>query len=897
MPIRPFSLPPNPSLVAVILIIRTRSGPRLVFHYPGVPEAVTRSTSWHFGSAGSDSDDAGGTSSDDEQTVVSDDDASTTSSRHLPRPGGLPQGRHGGRDVGSLSSSRRTARTLQSDAPDNDEDDDDDNSNNNSSSNNNNNNTNNNNNSNDMDNLDVDVLDLNASEKPVPATPANNTARDRSANTIRHENSSTDKHDVCEWEKLLGYPVEGLEMMLSPPSSMHKKRFEVMLDDLVFLGYPVFVRDDGTWRRKKKKKSKTTSTTYDGNGRDQGEANDSGSDNGIDDDDEEEEDEDEDNAGGDGDLFSPPVSPLTTRAPRNANKPDLSQSYPKATVSEAASENGSSNSNQDEMTMFHVVFVMNPPALEYHIRLQEMYDNVVKKFAKALRFEQARSNAVWQDVKKMQSLKAQAKENKTPMSVLWPSLISSCLLAKSIAILYTSIASNKIAHISIGPDFDASIQIPQAISTPYVPTPTEPQLPGLWLTTATNLSDDGQSLSPHAALLLLEDKELMLKEIEGDGKETASPLAFFIRELRPTKSLTKLSTALSLPLSDVQFLARHLIYWRRARAIPPLHIRDTYIVSPNCDMQRLKKAMPLYAQRFSTLPSLPKMLQNLSGKPIQYGFLIPSKDHKAAYMDILAWLLRGGWVTQLCTFAWVKVSAEVKAAAAQTLRRKHEQRLAAKRFPSAMTSKASVGSSDTRHDEHDHDGNVSEAALTATRSFSVDLLSPTLSRPTSDAGSVGSGRTAIPPALTHRADTSPNLYSASTIHARISSPPPRTNTSTPSYSDSEAHETENETETETETMLSMSHLPSTDPSTYEASLILSPHKASSEEVRWLEHLGVKLKEQDQELGECWTMLCGHFDGTRALEEVAAREGMKRRKVQGLLQRLEEKGVLCLVRHW
>lgn len=871
MAIRPFSLPPNPSLVAVILIIRTRSGPRLVFHYPGVPEAVQRNTSWHFGSANSDSEESG-SSSDDDQTVVSDDE-STRSSRQTARPSIASQSR----GLGSISS-KRTTRTLHSDAPDNDEDDDE------------------------VDNLDVDVLDLNSSpaDKPSPAAATNNAAHDGATKTTRHENTTTDKRNVCEWEKLLGYPVEGLEMMLSPPSSMHKKRFEVMLHDLVFLGYPIFVRDDGTWKKKKSKKRAatqdgTTSPGHDGQaGQD---ANDSGSDN--------ENDDDED---GDGhDMFSPPLSPLTPRRRRASS--DLSpDSQSEAALSEAASETGSANSDQDEMTMFHVVFVMNPPALEYHIRLQEMYDNVVKKFSKALRYEQARSNAICQDAKKMQSLKAQAKENKTPMSVLWPALISQCSLAKAIAILYTSIANNRIAHVSIGQGFEASIQIPQAISTPYVPTPTEPQLPGLWLTTANSLSDDGQSLSPHAALLLLEDKDMMLKEVEGDGKESASPLAFFIRELTPTKSLAKLSATLSLPLSDVQFLARHLIYWRRARAIPPLHIRDTYIVSPNCDMRQLAKAIPLYAQRFSALPSLPKMLQNLSGKPIQYGFLIPSKDHKPAYMEILAWLLRGAWVTQLRTFAWVKVSAEVKAAVGVKMRGEFEARMA-KRAPSssaatlkqaAMNSKASSNGGNAgfpeeyshQHQHQHHHDSISEVASSRLSIASSQLLSPTLSRSASDAGSNGSGRTAIPPLSPfplpppqpHRAETSPNLQATSSKELTAPSPPSILSTSSIS-----GHEDD------TASTINSASLPSCDVGSYEETLVLSPHRASTEESRWLAHIGNCLV--DEEVKEYWSVLVGHFDGKRALEEIAAREGLKRSKVQALLQKLEGEGVLYVVRHW
>jgi nitrogen permease regulator 3-like protein len=112
----------------------------------------------------------------------------------------------------------------------------------------------------------------------------------------------------------------------------------------------------------------------------------------------------------------------------------------------------------------------------------------------------------------------------------------------------------------------------------------------------------------------------------------------------------------------MQTLARHLIYWRRGIAIPPLHQRDTYIISPNADMRNLKSACKAYEAQFPTLPGLAKMLRALSGTPRPWGGFFPSPDHKDAYMQILAWLMRGGWVTQLRTFAFVRVDPEIKRA-------------------------------------------------------------------------------------------------------------------------------------------------------------------------------------------------------------------------------------------
>jgi hypothetical protein len=141
-------------------------------------------------------------------------------------------------------------------------------------------------------------------------------------------------------------------------------------------------------------------------------------------------------------------------------------------------------------------------------------------------------------------------------------------------------------------------------------------------------------------------------------------------------------------------LASHLVYWRRARAIPPIHQRDTYIVSPNCDLSKLEIATIAYQTAFPTLPSLPKMLSALSGTPRPYGSFIPSKDHKETYFTILAWLLRGGWVTQLRTFARIKVTPEIKLAVETALRKEEVDRYLSKSNNSNSTATDDSDSND-----------------------------------------------------------------------------------------------------------------------------------------------------------------------------------------------------------
>ena len=101
---------------------------------------------------------------------------------------------------------------------------------------------------------------------------------------------------------------------------------------------------------------------------------------------------------------------------RSATNGELSSSYQsQGAVSEAPSDikstSTSSGNSSNEMTMFHVVFVMNPPPREHHVRVADMHDNVVKKFAKALKYEQASTGYVWTEAKKILDLRAQAKQN------------------------------------------------------------------------------------------------------------------------------------------------------------------------------------------------------------------------------------------------------------------------------------------------------------------------------------------------------------------------------------------------------------------------------------------------------------------------------------------------------
>lgn len=643
-----------------------------------------------------------------------------------------------------------------------------------------------------------------------------------------HESDAPRKHNkpwAPAWEPLLGLGRDGLSGILCPDRSWHKRRFEVGINQLYFVGWPVFAKADGTWRKKRPQKSQIP---------------------------EEEE------------RTKLSDTELRDGEPENRDKEIDGQ---------AALRDSAQKSN---LIMFNVVFVLDPPLLEHNLRIQEMYENVVKKFTRGLKWEQSHSDYVSKELDLIQSINSKhfAQHSSTP--TLYKELLSRSSLATAISVLHASISTSRIASVTLSPSVPMSLQIPPVTSTSVLPSLTDPpSQPGLWLTTANeppapldiDTSSPSLQLAKHFTLLLRSSKARILKDIQATGGPIASPLTTFVSVLDPTKSLYKISQLAKISLTDIHLFARHLIYWRRAIAIPPLNQRDTYIVSPNADMSKLKAASKAYEVAFPTLPGLPKMLSQLSGTLKPWYFLIPSTDHKDAYYEVLAWLLRGGWVTQLRTTAFVRVSPGIKKLALS--RGTTESSQMARSSPSSSSPPGSSGISpiDTRLPRP-----------------------PFTSRPSSDA--------------------------KLSVNTTGTTPSTTTSSSYPYHHHDSHHDPSNR-----EREFDNPHL---------SSLILNPNRATPLEATWLATIKDSLlssssthrnhlTEPDRAtLEKYFPVFLWYFSGQEALERIAVREGLKRKLVWEILSMMgldfeggvekedhrsvddeagDRKGWLVAIRHW
>ncbi|KAI5292226.1 Nitrogen permease regulator 3, partial [Ascosphaera acerosa] len=864
--------PPNPSLVAIIVIVKTRAGPRFVFHYPPQPDAGATASARRSsrakgrnttGPASDDSDADADAESHSSSGDESSSDESLSERRaswgaRLSRSFGDHHRRSGGAWADAADGLRPASGKYGSSAS------------------------------------------LQQLQHQHQHQHHQHHHHRRGAGAETDDGSSQDsEHDSQpSWESLFGLKTFVWEKLLCPAESFRKRKFEVGINDLAFVGWPVFVKPDGTWGRVKGKHTKR---------HEHGDAP----------------------AGEHGQARVSGVAEQLHNAKEGEGQKSAS----------ASSTSPPPSSSENELVMFNVVFVLNPPALEYNLRLRDQYDNVVKKFGKGLRAEQARVGYVWEQVQTIMRVKDRARQNRSSMQDLYHDLRGASSLVRAISTVYENISQSRIASIRLSPETTMSLQIPPLTSTSELPLPGEPSCPGLWLTSVETLGSnvhanmydaDGLDrpavLAKHFALLLLVDEHQVLKDID-TSTTFGARLAQYVQVSKPNKSFAQISAMSGISLSDVQIFAGHLVYWRRARAIPPLNQQDTYIVSPNADLRQLSTAAAAYKRAFPTMPSLSKMLSLLSGPPRPYSTFIPTRDHKEVYYSILAWLMRGGWVTQLRTFAWVKASPAIKLAA--------EARPGAGDADSEVKDSSgdhgNAGSPDTGCSGSAHDAGAAEP------------MEPRQKGPGSPIQtSVGTDSSSVPEDLNRAGGVSISLQPAAV--GDTGAMKPRADLLYSSLILKPYRASAAEMRWLEEIQLRLPYLP---PSQTRVTPQSNQHPGTSHEGPVLDHLraaesaaradgspfrtaavassqasGVATPgapDQDEDkLKKSWAMFIKYFNGIDAIESIAVREGMKKKVVRRLLLALDQgvpagadiagsadlkqgngprESVLVKVRHW
>lgn len=196
---------------------------------------------------------------------------------------------------------------------------------------------------------------------------------------------SADGTQIVPWEHLDAFSTKDLASILTPAKSFHKKCFELTLDPLHFVTYPMHVREDGQWKKKKrsrKEKRREVATA----GAEAGSINEFALDESVE-------------------------EQATATEPEEAEQDSHKRS---PNDGREDSENGSDDGG---MTMFNLVFILNPHRMDAPAEMANMFEHVAKDINKALRYAQNYSNFVWKESDLILTMKEKAREkSKLPRS-------------------------------------------------------------------------------------------------------------------------------------------------------------------------------------------------------------------------------------------------------------------------------------------------------------------------------------------------------------------------------------------------------------------------------------------------------------------------------------------------
>lgn len=181
---------------------------------------------------------------------------------------------------------------------------------------------------------------------------------------------------LVPWEYVAGYPTKDLENLLTPNRAYHKRLFQVSLDNIYCVSYPIYVPENGMWQKKKRKKKQ--------------------------------EQEQHQAESGPGAKEGDALPTETDTGFRSGDR--VARDGGSLGAGDAEGKEKAEKEKKASMTMFNLVFFLRPKKHEAKDLVDIMYTNIIKKINKAYKYCQERSDFVWKESKKILTLKDKGRE-------------------------------------------------------------------------------------------------------------------------------------------------------------------------------------------------------------------------------------------------------------------------------------------------------------------------------------------------------------------------------------------------------------------------------------------------------------------------------------------------------
>ncbi|ETS62076.1 hypothetical protein PaG_03634 [Moesziomyces aphidis] len=557
---------------------------------------------------------------------------------------------------------------------------------------------------------------------------ANDRAPDSDAGTSKElspeEKARREEKAAMAYKTYLGYDIEILASILNPRPELAHQKFELIVDDLAFLGHPVAASKAGTWGEP---------DNHDGHP-------------GATDSDDAHAAAPSQRRGRSG--LRKEIRPYdvpdghTPAKEHDADSAKKGKSEPKTSDTEAPASKAAA-----PLTQFHLVLVLDRPdpstamsGMDLSSWLQLFYDNIVFKMTAALFAEQSKSDYVGRETEKLLALRERCMDDGQAYSAYAAQCLGVSSLARCIRDLHKSISTSSDAFLTINDRIEVHLQLPPILQDPVnlpktvdIETELDPNDPiflsggGFAGLGKEGADEDGGGgtydrlleLAPHQLSFeewcrttgpyLLPWKTLLLLHDQPDeaarGRRTpgsASPAghltpaeqapethgfeqlarnftSLFRPDLMHSLNFSEVADMLGWDLyEDVYPMVRHLIYYRQARVIDIPRPGHVYAISPLFDFGRLGALSRVWAHTFPELAPLPVFLSQLSSSSRALSALFPGRHQRELALEVLIWLLRRDVVVKMHIRLRLFATEAVKRRTAERGAERHERHRAQK---------------------------------------------------------------------------------------------------------------------------------------------------------------------------------------------------------------------------
>lgn len=469
--------------------------------------------------------------------------------------------------------------------------------------------------------------------------------RSSSGRNSPSENASYDLDNMEELspnddgDDLFGYSSEFLAGLLCPRRSLCHQKFELIVDELAFIGHPVCAEEDGTWRFKPEKFK-------------------SGS---------------------------------RGRGSRNRQLSQLDEKHPDTSISPEVERNSSRAGSW--LQRFHLVFALDlpDPSSSASGNVSKYFDIIYEQIAftvTAVLFqEQVLSNFVEAECEKLGALKDEYISKGEPFADYMSHALRVSSLAPAIKALYEAIKASTMGHITIHnlpielqlpPHLDRLLHSEDDFDLDFVDYEDDGGEANAW----------GQEmafgwrlpvLAPWKSLLLLDgpdgqslDLQMSLDEarVGSNDRALAEGLIRFLETVSVTLSLNDMASLLDWDLeSQIYPIVRWLVHHRRAKIVDTVHHSlKTVFTLPHKFETPLSDLIVGFKTQFpqpSVMP-LPKILSAISTSTSKqsdnhfFATVVMSKDLINLYHDVVLWMLKRDLLITLHLRVRIVASGDLK---------------------------------------------------------------------------------------------------------------------------------------------------------------------------------------------------------------------------------------------